>query len=544
MNHPVRVLCLGAGYVATHATKVLKPAIKAGKVHLTVVDRNNYHTFHGLIAEMLTGQVQPGQIISPARRITLPADFHNAEIDSINIEKQVVTTSRAIDGREYVLPYDHLILSLGSVDDLLLYAGIGEHTFRLKNYWDCFEVRNHILQMLELAEFEEDPEEKQRLLTFVIAGGGYAGVEVATELSVFFPILLRKEYPRIRPDEIKIIIIHSGSTLLPELADRFPGLIRYAVRRIEKLGFEVHLNTRLASATSAEAILNNERRIPTYTIISCTGTAQSPLLDTLPFERDERGRIKTDDKVNVIGTKNIWAGGDCAAVPERTGGTCPPLAIYAMMVGKQIAKNILRRIDNKPPKTYRSTALGDVCCLAGRRAVGHAKGIPMVGFPAWLLWRVTMFVYLPTWDRRIRVLLDWMVWPFVGRDIVSVQQDQKMGISTLLFEPEQIIIHEGDVGHSLYIISSGEVEVLKIDNGKEQVLATLGSGRYFGETAVYEMCRRTASVRAKTRVKLLEVKRDTAVTLTGVLSGIDETLRQLSSTGTAEPDPGSDASPD
>lgn len=536
-NRPTRVVCLGAGYVAIHVGKALKYSINAGKVHLTVVDRNNYHTFHGLIAEMLTGQIQSGQIISPARRILLPAEFHNAEVVSIDLEHQQVLTSRAIDGREYSLDYDHLIISLGSVDDLLIYPGIAEHSFRLKNYWDCFEVRNHILRVLELAEFEDDPEERQRLLTFVVAGGGYAGVEVATELAVYFPILLKKEYRRIALDEIKIILIHGGETLLPELAARFPGLVRYAVRRIEKLGFEVCLKTRLASATSAEAIFDNERHVPTHTIISCTGNAQSPLLDTLPFERDPRGRIVTDDKVNVMGTENIWAGGDCAAVPMRTGETCPPLAIYAMTAGTRIGGNILRRIEGKPLKTYRFTGLGDACCLAGRRAVGHLKGIPMVGLPAWLLWRVFMFAYLPSWDRRVRVVLDWMVWPFIGRDIVSVHQHQKMEITKLLFEPAQIIIREGDVGHSLYIIRSGEVEVFRTNDGVDQALATLGPGKHFGEVAVYEMCRRTASVRAKSRVELLEVKRDTAITLGGALSGFDETLRQLPSESAAEPEP-------
>src|SRR5262245_45106163 len=174
-----RIVFVGGGFVSSHAVKKLRPLIERGGADVTVIDQNNYHTFHGLIAEMLSGQIQPGQIVSSSRRLFAGAKFHNAVVEKIDLERKVIVTSRAIDGRIYEVPFDHLVLNLGSVDDLSRYPGIAEHTFRLKSYWDCFAVRSHVLRMLELGEFETDPEERQRLLTFVIAGGNYAGIEVA-----------------------------------------------------------------------------------------------------------------------------------------------------------------------------------------------------------------------------------------------------------------------------------------------------------------------------------------------------------------------------
>jgi NADH dehydrogenase len=189
---PLRVVALGGGYASIHLLKSLRSVIKQGLVHLTVIDKNNYHVFHGLVAEMLTGKIQPGTITSPARMVFQGADFHNGEVKHVDFEQKLVTTSRFIDGHEYTVPYDHLVVGLGSRDNLSRYTGVAQNTFRLKSYWDVFELKNHITAVLELAEIETDPAERARLQTFVIAGGNFAGVEVATELDEFLQELTKK----------------------------------------------------------------------------------------------------------------------------------------------------------------------------------------------------------------------------------------------------------------------------------------------------------------------------------------------------------------
>ena len=319
-----RIVCLGGGYVSLHVVRSLRTAIKSGQVEVTVIDRNNYHVFHGLIGETLVGKIQVSQIISPARRVFPPAKFHNAEIQDININQQEVITARFLDGREYRIPYDDLVLALGTVIDTSRLRGLTENTFRLKSYWDVFSLRSHLLLMLELAEIESDPEERKRLLTFVVAGGNYAGIEVASEISDFLQLLTKKEYSRLFPEEIRVVVIHSGPEILPELGTRFPKLVQYARRHIEQQGFHLKLNARLTSATALSAFTDQNEEIPSRTIISCTGNSLPPILEASLFEIEKSGRIATDEFLRVKGYENVWAGGDCAAVPHPQGGPSPP----------------------------------------------------------------------------------------------------------------------------------------------------------------------------------------------------------------------------
>ena len=361
-----RVLCLGGGHCAAIVAKTLRPAIRRGLIDATFIDRDNFTVFHGFIHEMLCAKIQPSQIASPSRRVFAPARFHNAEIDRIDLVAQTVTSSRTLDGREYVLPYDHLILALGSIDDLSRYAGTAEHAQKLKTYSDCFKCRNHIIGMLEMAEIEPDPVERRRLLSFVIVGGNFGGTEVATELQDYLHSLTRHEYPGIRPDELKVVLIHSGDRILPELAQHHEPLITWAERFLESSGIEIRFKTKVTAATPEEAVLSTGERIPSRTVISCSGTAQSPLLEQLDLLRDDRGRIMVDENLRVLGRTNIWAGGDCAAVPHPKGGICPPLAIFAETQGRQIAKNVIAQV------CFSSRASAWRLKKAARRAIGRS----------------------------------------------------------------------------------------------------------------------------------------------------------------------------
>jgi NADH dehydrogenase len=500
-----RVLCLGGGWASLYCVRALRPAIRRGEVDVTVIGRDNFHTFHGFIAEMLTGRVQPGQIISAARRMFPPARFHNAEIEAVDLERRVVTTARHLDGRRYELPFDHLFVALGSVDDLSRFPGIAEHALKLKTYWDCFKVRNHILAMLELAEIETDPEERRRLLTFVVVGGGYGGIEVAAELHDYVRVLARREYPQVDPAESRVIVVHGGARILPELLDTHPRMVRYAEKYLTGRGLEFRLGMRLQAATPEEALLSSGERIATRTIISSAGTALSPLLDRFPYQRDDRGRLLTDEFTRVRGAEHVWAAGDCAAVPHPRGGICPPLAIFAMTQGRQAGRNILRTIRGKPPERYRFTGLGDACGLGRRHAIAQVKGIELTGIPAWIVWRAFFIWYVPTFDRQLRILLDWLITPFVGRDVVEIRVREPFGLRRQHYESGQEIVRQGELGQQLYLIWKGEVEVLRHNGDGEVVLARLGPGEHFGEMAVFQNVRRTATVRAVTAVEVIAV---------------------------------------
>lgn len=532
MRHASRsvphVLCLGGGYVAIYLARALRRRIRAGKVRLTVVSNENFQCFHGLVPEMLTGTLQPTDMLSPARRLFAPGDFVNAEVESIALEAKRVTVARQLDGRPLDLAYDHLVLALGMTEHLGRFPGLAEHALRLKSYAACFAARNQFVEMLELADMEPDPEERRRLLTFVVVGGSFAGCEIAGELSEFLPLVARKHFPNIDVGEIRIVLVAATPTLLPELGSREPWTSAYIERVFsEDPLIDVRLNTMLASASSEEAILSDGTRIPTRTVVACAGMSTVPVVAGLEVERNAQQRIVTDRFARVLGREEVWAGGDCAAVPLPDGGTAPGLAIWAMTVGRLIGRNIGRTLDRTALEPYRFTGLGDACAVGHRRAIAKLNGVPihLTGTAAWLVWRAFMLLYLPLWQKKVRVLFSWLMTAVVGRDFLNLRGDAPMNVARALFDEGQDIVREGDVGTSLFLIQEGTVEVLKRGADGIQVrIATLGPGQQFGEVAVFKRVRRTATVRATSRVRLIQIRRDAAAMLAGASVALERQL--------------------
>jgi len=510
----VRVVCLGGGWVAIYLARALRAAVRKGEAELTVISRDNYSTVHGLIAEMLTCKIQPQQINSSVREMIAPAQLHNAEIESVDVSNQRVLTRRSLDGRAYTLPYDHLVVGVGSVEDFSRYAGLADHAFPLKTFADCYRLRNHLVSVLEMASIETNPEERRRLLTFVVAGGNYAGIEVACDLLDYFRLLSQTRYRELKLHEFRVVLVEAGPRILPELGARHPYLVRYAEKRVARLGLEMHLDTTLAAATGDQAVLNSGETIPTRSIITCTGMKSSPLLDCFPYQRDARGRLVTDEFCRVSGATNIWAGGDCAAVPHPDGGACPPLAHYAQKAGANIGANIVRATAGKPLQSYSFNGLGEACTLGHRNAIAHLKGVPACGFPAWIAWRfIVLTMFVPSWTRRVRLMFDWCLTLILGRDIVNPRISERGAISHVLYEPGQVIVAVGDTRRYHYLVESGVVDLVSGEPSVEVRVGSLEAGAYFGDaTRPSPDC----CIRARTRVRLLAIDRDAAQALSAV----------------------------
>jgi NADH dehydrogenase len=514
MKEPTRVVGLGGGWVAIYLARALRPAIRKGQVQLTVVSRDNYSTIHGLIAEMLTCKIQPLQINASVREVIAPAHLHNAEIESVDVSNRRVLTRRALDGSAHTLPYDHLVVGVGSVEDFSRYAGIADHTFPLKTFADCYRLRNHLVSVLETASIETNLDERRRLLTFVVAGGNYAGVEVACDLVDYFRFLSRTRYPELKLPEFRVALVEAGPRILPELGRRVPSLVRYAEKRVQQLGLEIHLNTGLHAATGEGAVLNSGERILTRTIITCTGMKASPLLDQFPYERDSRGRLVTDKFCRIPGATNIWAGGDCAAVPHPDGGNCPPLAHYAQKAGSNIGVNILRTAAQKPLKSYSFNGLGEACTLGHHSAIAHLKGIPASGFLAWLGWRlIVLTMFVPSWTRRVRLLFDWWLTLILGRDVLNPRVDEHGAIWHVSYEPAQMIVAPGATNRYHYLVESGDVDVVSVAAHHEVVVGSFQAGDYFGHDSPLSP---DCCIRSRTRVRLLAIDREAADALSAV----------------------------
>jgi NADH dehydrogenase len=523
-----RVLVLGGGYVAITLSRGLRRAIREGRVDVTVVSRENFHVFHGFVGEMVTGRVSPGNILSPVRRIFPPAKVHVGEIEAIDLDARLVTTSRHLDGARFELPYDELVLALGTVQNTEAYPGLAEHAFKLKTFADCFALKNHLLEMLELANIEPDEEERRRLLTFFVAGGGYAGTELAGELADFVRLAFAREYAGLRREECRVVLVHPGPTILPELQSaegaarrRLAPLVDYAMRHMRDLGVEVLTETRVASATPHEVVLSNGERVPTRTIVSAVGTKPAPVLAALGLPQDERGRVLVDDRLRVEGREHVWAGGDCAAVPHPRGGTCPSVGIYALKHGEHIARSLERALEGGPPEPFRYSGLGQGVSIGARTAVGEVKGLPLRGLPAWVVWRALLLYYFPTWDRRLRLVADWSIWPVVGRDIVQMGRDDR-DLRDHLYQPGQVIAERRRPVRHVHVVVEGEVELIGRD-GEVDSERTLGPGDHFGRLWIESVG--VDALRARTLVRTVALRADQAHRLRDILSSTGKLAR-------------------
>ena len=536
---PTRVLVLGGGFAGLHLVRAARKAIAARRLEVTVVMRDNFLCMHGLLGEMLTGRVAPGTILNPARRIFAPAEVHVAEVESIDTEARRVVTSRHLDGARFELEYDRLAVCVGSVEHTELYPGLAEHAFRLKSFHDCFRLRNHLVEMFELAEIETDPQERRRLLTFFVAGGGFSGSEIAGELADYARRLAGTDFPRVRPEECRVVIVHPGRTLLPELygsgtaeerGRSYPGLVAYGMEHARRLGVELMLETRVVGATPNEVSLSNGEHVPTRTIVSAVGTRPSPLLDFLPGARDERGRLLVDAFLRVDGRDDLWAAGDCAAVPHPRGGTCPPVALFAVKQGGHLGRNLELVARGQPPRPFRSSVIGQGASLGRRNAVGEVKGVPMRGFAGWVAWRSVLFRVVPSWDRRLRLLADWAVWPVVGRDIVQMGRDAHADFEVRqnVYRPGETIADRRRPVRYVHVIVEGEAELVPAG-------ATLGVGDHFGRK--WLEASGGDAVRARTLVRTVALRADQANRLQDVLASAGHLVARTGSFPTIETEP-------
>ncbi len=514
-----RVVVLGGGYAAINICKALRRQIAAGQLDVLVVCADNFHTFHGFVGEMITGRVSPSHILSPVRRLFAPARVHVGEIQRIDLARRHAIVARELDGHRSEVTWDHVVLCLGTADRTDAYPGLPEHAFKLREYRDCFRLKNHVLTMFEQAEIETDEDERRRSLTFFVAGGGYAGTEVIGELSDFAQRLTRREYPGVAFEECRFVLVHPGPTILPELqgtgdgsgADAHPRLVEFAARHMRDLGVEVRTDTRVEFATPNEVTLSSGERIPTRTIISTVGTRPHQLVADLQLPKDSRGRIRTTATGQVEGQADVWAGGDCAALPMPSGGDAPSVALYAYKHGTHIARNLRRLlIDHKPLKPFTFPGLGQGASVGRRTAVAELRGIELTGLPAWLVWRILLTYYFPSWDRRLHLMADWAIWPLVGRDVVAMRVGGggDYDVRHNVFQPGEIIVTEQRAGRYIHIIVDGEVEILHSAGGREVVLTTLGPGATFGQRWLESF--ETESARAKTVVNTLALRREQA----------------------------------
>ena len=422
---PKRIVIVGGGFAGMTTASRLEELLAAdGSVSITLVSEHNALLFTPMLAEVAGGSLEPGHISAPLRTALQWTEFVRGRAESVDFARRVITVAPACvgSGSARQLPFDHLVLAAGSVSNYFGAANIQRHAFDFKTLLDAIRIRNHVIEMFERADREEDPGVRRSLVTFVVAGGGFAGVELAGALNDFSRGI-RADYPRVPADEVRTILVHSRDSILPELSE---SLGRYARERMAARGVEFRLGTRVLDAGEGRVVLS-DGEILTQTLAWTAGSAPSPWLKTLGLEMDKRGAVLVDSTMAVTGRPGLWALGDCAALKDgRTGEPCPPTAQFALREGRALALNLSRALKSEAPEPFHFRSLGALCVVGHQTACAElsvpfmpGKQVRFSGLLAWILWRSIYVSKLPGLERKIRVLVNWSFELFFPRDIVQ-----------------------------------------------------------------------------------------------------------------------------
>lgn len=419
-----RVVVLGGGYAGVAAAQAMEKELEDHpEVEITIVSENNYLIHTPMLSEVTSSAVKAQNIVPTLRSFFKNVQVVQGEVERVEMNRRVVYLKEDSRSGHESLPFDHLVLTVGGVPNFFGNQGVAREAFTFKSLEDAILLRDHIINMFERADFEADRTTSRRMLTFVVAGGGFAGVELLGGMNDFARGIL-SFYPNIHEEDLRLILVHSRETILPELS-RELGL--FAQEKLEERGVEFLLEQRVVGAKPGIVEVRDKKTkqvaaIPTDTFVWTAGNKPSPVLSTLGLPLNRRGQIKVDTKLAVEGSDMLWAAGDCAEVPDLTneGKPAPPTAQHAQREGKVMGYNVAAAIKGKPLKEFEFKTLGLLAALGHQLAVAEFFGrYRFSGFLAWLMWRAIYLGKLPTLQKQVRVALDWGLDIFFPSDIVQ-----------------------------------------------------------------------------------------------------------------------------
>jgi NADH dehydrogenase len=517
-----KVLILGGGHGGVFAaTELLKRRRSPDEYEVTMVNHDNVEVWHGMMPQIVSGVVEPQHTVSSLREILPGIVLYSCPVESIDLPNRKVICDPGGEGAKIVLDYDYLLIAIGSVTDLSRFPGLAEHGFQVKTIGDAVYLRNHLLEMLERASVEKDDATRQAMLTVVVAGAGFAGVEVATQINGMFRDALRF-YPTLKASEIRIIDVTNDTRILPQLSETL-GLAGLAF--MKKKGVEVRFGAEIVSATASAAIFKNGERIPTRTTVVTIGIGPNPVVTALPVEKD-RTRIKCDEFCRVPGYEGVFAAGDNAHIIDpKTGKPVPATALASFFTGAAAGRNILRTIRGEPLQKFKFLNLGELTLMGPWFGLVEMFGIKFSGFFASLMGCMAYLSYVPTWRERINLIVDWWRAKIFPRDITQLNVSRTDAVLPMRFAAGETIVQEGDPGGRFYVVTEGEVEVVRRGaDGSEIKIARLGPGQHFGEAALIQGTQRSATVRALGETKLLSMARNDFKALVSHLPALRESF--------------------
>ncbi len=416
-HRPRRILILGGGYVGLYTALRLQSRLRRGEATVTVVDPRSYMTYQPFLPEASAGSLSPRHVVVPLRRVLKDCDVVSGRVVGLDHQRRIVRLD-PVDGPEYDLPYDVVVVAVGSVARPLPIPGLADEAVGFKTIEEAIYLRNQVLKCLDVAESTPDRARRRRALTFVFVGGGFAGVEALAELEDLARDATRY-YRTITPEDLRFVLVEATGRILPEVGAQMG---EYTVRQLAQRNIDVRLGTRLESCVGGEVVLSDGDTFASDTIVWTAGVKPNPVLGHFGLPLDRRGRLLCRADLRVDGLDDVWGAGDTAAVPDlaNPGQFCGPSAQHAVRQARVLGDNIVAALRGKPPTEYRHTYAGSVASLGLHKGVAEVYGIKLKGMPAWFMHRTYHLSRVPTLNRKMRVVADWTLALFFKREIVSL----------------------------------------------------------------------------------------------------------------------------
>lgn len=477
----LEIAILGGGFAGVYCAKnLIKTLSKGSRTRIGLIADENYMVFQPMLPEVASASLSPRHVVNPLRHLCRGIDIYKASIEKIDIGNKQLIMRPGPFSQEITIRFKHLVVALGAKVDLSRVPGMSEHAYLMQNVGDAMKLRATVLSRFEEANLVTDKERRKRLLTFVVVGGGYSGVETAGQILDLFNSI-SKYYGNVGPKDFLVTLIHSRDHLLPTLSAK---LGKYAERKLGERGLDIRLNRRVKSLTANQVVLDDGTNIESNTVVSTVGNAPHPITTKLIADTGVEavnGRIKTTETMQVPGYDWLWAAGDCAAVPMQNGEICISTAQFAMRQGALLGKNLNAFLRAEPVKPFTFKGLGELAAIGHMTAVAKVMGLRFSGFIAWWMWRTIYLSKLPGLDRKLRVLIDWTLDIFFPRDINLLSPRYTRALQEAHLEAGDILFKAGEPAFSFYVLKEGCIQLTDTEG---DVIKIVNSGEFFGERAL------------------------------------------------------------
>ncbi|HTT18851.1 MAG TPA: FAD-dependent oxidoreductase [Candidatus Sulfotelmatobacter sp.] len=496
-----RIIIVGGGFAGSTLAEQLGRV--APGVEVVVISTENHMVFTPMLAEVAGRSLSGLDVVVPGRQIARSATWFTASVDSVDLGKNEIEYIRP-DGQRAALSYTHLVLACGSGVNLDVIPGMRAHAYTLRTVGDGLTLGNEIIARFEQAAVEPDEAERRRLLTVVVVGGGFTGVEAAGHL---FDLMrsVKSYYPQLSRTEPRMVLLQRGAKIVPEF--QHDSLSEFALKKLRQNGLDVRLNTDVKEVTARFVSLGTGERIATGLTVCAVGTAPVPLIEKigLPLEHN---RLKTEPDMHVAGSANVWAFGDCAAVHNAWNGQLsPPTAQFALRQAKQLAANLARIRRGEPTKPFRFRPQGLLATIGHQNGVAEIYGLKFSGLVAWFLWRAVYLMKIPTFRRKLNVVVDWTWDIFFKPNIVEIRVEQQQRFKQAHYAAGDYVFRKGDPGGPFFVVKSGSAG-LHVDEATGTPVVTWTKGDHFGEASILEGSAHPTyrgSVKAETPLDLIVI---------------------------------------